>query len=117
MRAEIRIRFCDVSPAEQSRLAGSLEDALRTVRGVETCVVRERTETQDPGTIVSVILGAPAVVLAVKALANWATRTNQGSVEIADVRGTSIIRNINSEDIPKVIQALREHLETAKNQQ
>jgi hypothetical protein len=57
-----------VSAACRSRLASELRDTLARVKGVSSpSILRERPDTQDPGTIVA----APAVVLAVQALGAW----------------------------------------------
>jgi hypothetical protein len=108
MSGELRIIFSDSSPAEQSRLASTLRDSLVAIKDVRASILREHPETQDPGTTLSVILAAPAVVLAVKALAAWLVRHNQSGITIQKADGTVIIKNMRSEDVPKVIEALKD---------
>jgi hypothetical protein len=108
MGTEFRITFPEASSAERSRLVSKLQDALQNVNGVQTVVLRERQDTQDPGTILSVVLGAPAVVYTVKALAAWLVRNNQSRARLTRPDGTVVFEchNMQSEDIAKAIEAL-----------
>jgi hypothetical protein len=106
MGTEFRITFPEASSAEQSRLATKLQNALGEVEGVQTAVLREREDTQDPGTILSVVLGAPAVVYAVKALAAWLARNNQSGAVLTLPDGTIVLKNMRSQDVAKAIEAL-----------
>jgi hypothetical protein len=111
MTGEFRITFPGSSAAERSRLASQMADALAQIDGVQTSVLREQPDTQDPGTILSVILGAPAVLLAVRAVATWLVRNNQSGVTIELPNGTVIAQNMKSEDVPKVVEALKSIVE------
>src|SRR5262249_9174024 len=105
--SEFRITFPDVSAAARTRLASDLRDTLAQVSGVSNpSVLRERLDTQDPGTIVSVVLAAPAVVVAVKALGAWLVREH-ASVTIERPDGTIVLKNMKSGDIPNAIEALK----------
>jgi hypothetical protein len=112
MGQDVRISFPAGSAAEQSRLAASLGSALKSVKGIEkTEVLRVREDAQDPGTILSIVLSGPAVVLAAKALGAWLKRNNQSDVTIERPDGKIILRNMRSEDVPKAIKALQEVLD------
>jgi hypothetical protein len=54
---------------------------------------------------VSVVLAAPAVVMAIKALGAWLVRQH-ASVTIALPDGTVVIKNMKSGDIPDAIEAV-----------
>lgn len=104
---ESKITIPDASRAEQSRLVSSLADELSAVNGVTKVeALRERPETQDPGTILSIALSAPAIVLAVRAIGKWMNRNNQASVTITLRNGNVVMRNMNSEDVSEAIKAL-----------
>jgi hypothetical protein len=112
MSNEFRISFPEASSAERSRLAGKLETALLDVEGVQVSLVKERSDSQDAGTILSVVLSAPAIVLSIETLAAWLVRNNQTSITIQKPDGAVIIRNMRSEDAPKAIEALKEIVST-----
>jgi hypothetical protein len=103
---EFKVIFAVQSMAEQSKLAMSLANKLNETNGVDARVIRDGVEAQDTGTIVSIILTAPALLAAINAIASWATRQNQSSVVIQKSDGTVIVRNMKSEDVPETIQAL-----------
>jgi hypothetical protein len=107
MATEFQISFPDFTAAEQTRLVSSLSDKLREVPQTKVSIVRERSDTQDPGTILSIILAAPAVIVAVKALATWAMRNNQPSVVISGGGKKIELKNLSSSDVPKAIEALK----------
>lgn len=108
MTGELFISFPGVSSAEQSRLTNSLRDQIDHLDDVQTSIKREREDTQDPGTILSIVLGAPAVVLAVKELARWAMRNHQPSV-VLEIPGKTKVefKNLKSDDVPKALEALK----------
>lgn len=103
----IQVSFPGASDAEKGQLVSDLQHTVEGVEGVQgTSILRERSDTQDAGTILSIVLGAPAVVLIVEGIANWMNRKNQGIVEIETENGKISLRNMNSEDVNKAIAAL-----------
>lgn len=104
--AELLLRFSGASQAEGNRLAPKLEDALTIVAGLKTEIRRERQDAQDAGAILSVVLGAPAIIAAVKAIGAWLARNNQAGLDISLPNGSVVIKNMKSEDVPKAIAAL-----------
>jgi hypothetical protein len=108
MSNELRISFPEASSAERSRLAQRLQTALVEVRGLQVSLVKERPDSQDAGTVLSVVLSAPAIVLSIKAISAWLVRNNQTSITILKPDGAVIIKNMRSEDAPKAIEALKE---------
>jgi hypothetical protein len=101
----LRIRFPNESVRQQSLLAADLEASI--VREVDsTRIIKEREDTQDPGTILTIVLGAPAVVGAVTAIGAWLVRKNQSSATIEDDQGRVIFKNMRSEDVAAAIRAI-----------
>jgi hypothetical protein len=95
-------------------LAPKLQDSLVGVTGVKTDILRERQDAQDAGAILSIVLAAPAVIAAVKAIGAWLARNNQSAVDITLPNGTVVLRNMRSEDVPKAISALEKIVAGAK---
>jgi hypothetical protein len=58
-----------------------------------------------------VVLAAPAVVLAVKAIGAWLVRENVSGVTITLPNGSVILEKMNSKDIPKAIEAVKKVVE------
>ena len=108
--SEIRIAFDGASAAEGNRLAPNLQASLSGVAGIKTTIVREREDAQDAGTIISIVLGAPAIAATVKALGAWLTRANQTGVTLMLPDGTVVLKNMRSEDVAKAITALEKAL-------
>ena len=107
MSREIRIIFPELSSARKTRAAGQLSDVLRNIKEIDSAVVlRERQDTQDAGTIISMILSAPAVAIAIKAISSWAGRSNQGRISILNSNGEVLIENLDSKDMPLAIKNL-----------
>jgi len=101
----LRIRFPNESMRQQGLLAADLEASI--VREVDsTTIIKEREDTQDPGTILTIVLGAPAVVGAVTAIGAWLVRKNQSGVTIEDDQGRVIFKNMRSEDVAAAIKAI-----------
>ncbi|MGO7443601.1 hypothetical protein ACC668_02695 [Rhizobium ruizarguesonis] len=104
---QLVISFPNASYAEQGMLATDLNDELRSIRHIEHRIERARQDTQDAGTLVAVVLGAPAVSALVKGLFGWMARSNQASLTLDLPDGTKLSLNrANSEDLPKAIEAL-----------
>ena len=103
-----KIQFPDESAARQTQLVASLKDALDAENDVEkTEIHRTNKDSQDSDTILTIILAAPAVVAAVKAMHGWAVRSNQAGFVFENAKGDKLIAtNLDSGEVPKVIQAL-----------
>jgi hypothetical protein len=105
---KMRIRFPEKSSREQSLLVAELEPILAPK--VDTVkIVKEKDETQDAGTILTIVLGAPAVVGAVSALAAWLIRKNQSGAIIEDENGQVILTNMESKDVAEAVKAIQNH--------
>lgn len=105
----IQISFPDCSAAEANRLSASLEGALANVSEIgDVQIIKNNSETQDIGTILSVVLAAPAVIAAVKAIHAWANRNNQSSLRFENSSGLKFeARNLESNDVSSVVDSLK----------
>ena len=104
----LKIRFPNESSARQGQLVLGLQDALTNIDGIGTVQIHKANEaSQDAGTILTIVLAAPAVIAAVKAIQHWATRNNQSNFEFENSNGDKIIvTNLDSEDASRAIRAL-----------
>jgi len=106
-QATFHLSFPTETPARRSQLSMSLGDSLQSLDQVSSIeLVRENPDSQDAGTILSIVLSAPAVALAVRAIAAWATRNNQARIDITTADGTVVVSGLDSADVPKAIRAL-----------
>lgn len=115
MGSELLITFPNVSSAKQGQLVSGLKDVLDQIQGIEkTDIKKENADTQDAGTILSIVLAGPAVLLAVKAIAAWLVRNNQSGIVFKKPDGTEVlITNLASDDIPKTVDALQRALSSS----
>ena len=101
------VTFEGISPSDAQRYAEELQDALLDA-SPDITVQRRRESplTQDFGATLIVILGAPAVVAAVKAVGDWLMRRNNASLTWKNADGELLVQNINSNDAAKLAQLL-----------
>ena len=106
-QATFHLSFPTETPALRSQLSMSLGDSLQLLEQIGPVeLLRENPDSQDAGTILSIVLSAPAVTLAVRAIAAWATRHNQARIDITTPDGTIVVSGLDSGDVPKAIKAL-----------
>ena len=67
---------------------------------------RDNPYSQDLGTTLSLILGAPAIIAVTKALGNWLALHRQASITIKSSRGKIVATNLTSEDIIKLTELM-----------
>jgi hypothetical protein len=102
---QLRLRFPNENVRQQGVLVSELQAAL--ARNVDSSdIIKEREDTQDPGTILTIVLGAPAVMSVVTAIGTWLVRKNQSGVTIEDNDGRIIFKNMKSEDVAAAIRAI-----------
>jgi len=106
------IEFPGVSDAQAGQFAEELESDLTSALEDEKATdkverIKIDPETQEIGTVLAVILGAKATVALAVGFWHWMSRKNQATLTIKLKDGTIVeIRNTNSEDIAKQIEAL-----------
>jgi hypothetical protein len=102
------VAFPDASTAEGNRLASSLADVLRDADpNILVDRQRERTDTQDFGATLAVILGTAAVTAVAKGIAAWLARNSGAQIEIRR-KGEVVLRatHLDSKDVPRIAEAL-----------
>src|SRR5262245_25457141 len=114
--SEFIMRFESIPAADATRLARDLKRELQSA-GFQVRRRREEETSMDFGASLVLILGAPAVVAAAKALHAWVARKNAGSLRIEDDTGTLIARNIESKDVPALAEAFAKRTQSRKRTQ
>jgi membrane-associated two-gene conflict system component 1 (EACC1) len=102
------IRFADASVAEGNQLANTLADALRDV---DSSVIvdrqRERSDTQDFGASLAVMLGTAAATAVAKGIGAWLARNSGARIEIRRKGKVVLVAtHLDSKDVPRIAEAL-----------
>lgn len=101
------LTFDNGSVADANRWAGELKEyILDSVTEVEVEQQRDNPYSQDLGTALSLILGAPAAVALARALGNWLTLHRQAGITIKTARGEIVGSNLTSKDALKLAELL-----------
>ena len=104
--AEYVIRFEGVSLAEAGRLAARLRsDMLDVTPDVEATVEKADPSTQDPGSILVLVLGTPAIIAVARGLASFIRRERAASIVI-ESDGKVIAEGLRSEDAAKIAEVM-----------
>ncbi|QHI35135.1 hypothetical protein IMCC3317_04810 [Kordia antarctica] len=100
------ISFDNVSFRDKQVLANELANILSKSADLQNELLKERPNTQDAGTIIAVILGAPAVVAVSKGIVNWLIKHRE--VKLTFKKGDSEfhVENISSNDLDTIINGL-----------
>ena len=100
------LRFNDVSAAEANRYAASLREELLDA-APDLTVEQERQDpaTQDFGSTLVLILGAPAVVVVANGLSRWLTRNNAAKIRLETKDGILVAENLESQHVAQVLKA------------
>lgn len=102
------IRFADASTAEGNRLASTLADTLRDVDPTITVDrQRERSDTQDFGATLAVMLGTAAATAVAKGIGAWLARNSGARIEIRRKGKVVLVAShLDSKDVPRIAEAL-----------
>lgn len=116
-RPDIEFSFPELSASEAGNAADFLEQAINDAtrsHGENAIASRRRTDDRaaDLGTVVSIVLGAPATIILTRGIAQairaYFGRTNRASLEITRPDGTRItLTDAESRDVAKVADKLR----------
>jgi len=99
------VRFPNVSAADANRYAVDLSETLRELeRGIVVEQRRDRSETQDFGATLTIVLGTASVTAVANGIAAWLRRNSGARIEI-DSRGAVVARNLDSRDAAKIAAA------------
>lgn len=105
------VTFEGVSPAEAQRYAEELRNALLDATpDITVHRSRESSLTQDFGASLILILGTPAVVAVVKAVADWLTLRHRASLTLKTADGELMVQNITSKNAAELAHDWTEYL-------
>jgi hypothetical protein len=110
--ATFLIRFENCSERDANVFAEQLLKQLTQVKteGMEIKRQRENDDSQDPGTILAVILGATATVEIAKGIAEgiaaWLRSRNRASISITTKDGKREAKNLNSAHVAQIAEIL-----------
>lgn len=98
------LSFTGVSEAEANRYAEELREVLLDA-STEIAVQRQRENplAQDFGASLVLILGAPAVVAAVKAIGNWLQKRHSASLTIVTAEKKIVAENLTNKDAAQLL--------------
>ncbi|HEX8449050.1 MAG TPA: hypothetical protein VF652_05620 [Allosphingosinicella sp.] len=114
---DLRISFPDLSPGEAGADAALLEEIINDALRSQDQPATARQQRTDPnaadlGTIVGIVLGAPATIILARGIARalvaYFSRTNRSEVAVTKPDGTVItITHLESRDVEKVAEKLQ----------
>ena len=113
---EVLISFGNVTFRQKQFLTQDLIKYLNTSNNntqVETKLLKEKNNTQDAGTIISMVLNAQAIVSVANGIFNWLQKNRE--VELSFKKGESEfqVKNISSKDLHTVINKLEGLMENS----
>lgn len=103
------IELEDISSAEANRSASELRDILLDAsRDIKAELKRSDENTQDFGSTIVLVLGAPAVIVAAKALGDYLKLRRSAKIRIKSSTGEVIGSGLTSHDAKAIVQMLQE---------
>ena len=106
MNTNITLDFPEVAPAEATQLAEDLREYLLRTNNIEGNVVKERSDTQDAGSILTIILGAGSTLAIAKGIGYWIKMQAGKKVRIKET-GEIIGENLSTKDIELILQKVK----------
>jgi hypothetical protein len=107
MTSELLISFPAASAADANGHAQTLRRALLEADASVKCEPRRSDErTMDFGATLVLVLGAPAVVAAAKALHSWLVRSNATEVRVQRGNTSIVLKRAESKDVAAIIAAI-----------
>lgn len=103
---DLKVRFISESDVAASQSASNLSGTLAE-KGIDAEVVADES-TQDPGTIVGIILGSAAIIEIARGVADYIRRYNVSDVEFEGKSGTIKITNVHKKELPEIIEKISE---------
>lgn len=99
------ISFPGASTAEANRYATDLAIAIReTDSELQVQQHRDRTDTQDLGATLIIILGTASVTALAKGISTWLARHSGASIQI-DADGKVVASHLDSRDAARIAEA------------
>ena len=107
---QVLLSFVNCSEADGDRFADSFVEAVRDIdKSIGLERRRQKSDTQDFGASLAVVLGTAAARSLAKGIAAWLARNSGADLEIS-CRGAVVLRanHLDSKDIPRIVAALKE---------
>lgn len=105
------LSFAGVSPAEANRYAEELREILLDATDeIDVRRQRENPLAQDLGASLALIMGTPALVVAVQAIGNWLQKRHSASLTIVTSDQKIVAENLTNKDVAQLL-----HLFLAQN--
>jgi hypothetical protein len=102
------IELKGITPDEANRYAGELREALvEASRDIKAEQKRQDESSQDFGSTVVLILGAPSVIIAARAIRDYLKLRRSVSLDIKTPSGHLVAKNLTSDDATSIVQALQ----------
>jgi len=109
------LTFDNGSAADANRWASELKDyLLAATKEVKVEQQRDNPYSMDLGTTLSLILGAPSVIVVARALGNWLIRVPQTSITIKTPDGEIVMAGLTSKDALKLTDLFLSFLQNKK---
>lgn len=106
-RQQYTLTFENGSVADANRWASELKEfILDATDEVEVEQERDNPYSQDLGTMLSLVLGAPAVIATAKAIGQWLNLHREASIRIKTKNGEFEAKNLTHEDVVKLAELL-----------
>lgn len=111
MTESIRVRFENATAAEASQYSRELAQHLTAaVPDAATEIRPERENAQDFGTMLVLVLGAPAVVAAVNAIVAWRASRPKPVIVVETSKGIARIYDAAPEQVQSLLKEALVHL-------
>jgi hypothetical protein len=105
----LRIEFEGVESKVAGQYARQLADAVQgTDPSVHASLSPSDPQHQELGTILGVVLGAKAVVVVSKGIADWLKARHQASITIKCRSGQVVAKNITSKEVDSLARLIAE---------
>jgi len=106
MEEKLTVTFDNVTLAEAGQLATELQAYLRYNIDLETEINKEERNTQDMGTVLTIILGSKAIVEISKGLSAWLLKKQSRKITIRK-NGDIIGKNLSSKEIKEILDSTK----------
>lgn len=111
-QAVFHVRFDGLTTAAANQAAIELQEKIREVGGVQADIAKERSDTQDFGATIVLILGTKAAVEVARAIhAYIAKRGDRVVIETADGRVVATGSAAGNINVSKTVTAMRSQLD------
>lgn len=101
------VTFSNVSPGEANSYISKLaQEIIEADAEVVVEKARERSNTQDFGAVLAIVLGSASATAVATGISHWLARHSGVRLEIKDKHGTILASNLDSRDAARIAQAI-----------